>query len=84
MSSFETIKRHLRELLIYFFNLKKSAAEVPDLGYSNKKIFSQSKAEIRSNNGPMLGQNLALPLKTWLSGENQIFGAATGRCCAEL
>ena len=27
MSSFEPHKRHLRELLIYFFNLKKSAAE---------------------------------------------------------
>ena len=27
MSSFEPDKRHLRELLIYFFNLKKSAAE---------------------------------------------------------
>ena len=27
MSSFETNKRHLRELLIYFFNLKKSAVE---------------------------------------------------------
>ena len=27
MSSFETNKRHLRELLIYFFNLKKSAAQ---------------------------------------------------------
>ena len=27
MSSFESKKRHLRELLIYFFNLKKSAAE---------------------------------------------------------
>jgi len=26
MSSFESNKRHLRELLIYFFNLKKSAA----------------------------------------------------------
>ena len=28
MSSFEPNKRHLRELLIYFFNLKKSATEV--------------------------------------------------------
>jgi len=28
MSSFEPNKRHLRKLLIYFFNLKKSAAEV--------------------------------------------------------
>ena len=28
MSSFESIKRHLRGLLISFFNLKKSAAEV--------------------------------------------------------
>ena len=27
MSSFEPNERHLRELLIYFFNLKKSAAE---------------------------------------------------------
>ena len=27
MSSFELNKRHLRELLIYFFNSKKSAAE---------------------------------------------------------
>ena len=27
MSCFETNKRHLRELLIYFFNLEKSAAE---------------------------------------------------------
>ena len=27
MSSFEPNKRHLRELLIYFFNLKKSTAE---------------------------------------------------------
>ena len=27
MSSFEPSKRHLRELLIYFFNFKKSAAE---------------------------------------------------------
>ena len=27
MSSFEPHKRHFRELLIYFFNLKKSAAE---------------------------------------------------------
>ena len=27
MSSFEPNKRNLRELLIYFFNLKKSAAE---------------------------------------------------------
>jgi len=27
MSSFEPNKYHLRELLIYFFNLKKSAAE---------------------------------------------------------
>ena len=28
MSSFEPYKRHLRELLIYFLNLQKSAAEV--------------------------------------------------------
>ena len=28
MSSFESNKRHLRELLIYFFNLKKFALEV--------------------------------------------------------
>ena len=28
MSSFEPNKRHLRELFIYFFNLKKSAVEV--------------------------------------------------------
>ena len=27
MSTFEPNKRHLRELLLYFFNLKKSAAE---------------------------------------------------------
>ena len=27
MSSFEPNKRHLQDLLIYFFNLKKSAAE---------------------------------------------------------
>jgi len=27
MSSFEPNKRHLRQFLIYFFNLKKSAAE---------------------------------------------------------
>ena len=27
MSSFESNKRHLRQLLIYFFNLKKSVAE---------------------------------------------------------
>ena len=27
MSSFEPNKRHLREVLIYFFNLKKSAAK---------------------------------------------------------
>ena len=27
MSGFESNKRHLQELLIYFFNLKKSAAE---------------------------------------------------------
>ena len=27
MSNFEPNKRHLRKLLIYFFNLKKSAAE---------------------------------------------------------
>ena len=27
MSSYESNKRHLRELLIYFFNLKKSAGE---------------------------------------------------------
>ena len=27
MSSFESNKRHLREVLIYFFNLRKSAAE---------------------------------------------------------
>ena len=27
MSNFEPNKRHLRELLIYFFNLKKSAAK---------------------------------------------------------
>ena len=27
MSSFDLNKRHLQELLIYFFNLKKSAAE---------------------------------------------------------
>ena len=31
MSSFEPNKRHLRELLIYFFNLKKSAAEALQL-----------------------------------------------------
>ena len=31
MSSFEPNKRHLRELLIYFFNLKKSAAEAHTL-----------------------------------------------------
>ena len=31
MSSFEPNKRHLRGLLIYFFNLKKSAAEVHQL-----------------------------------------------------
>ena len=31
MSSFEPNKRHLQELLIYFFNLKKSAAETYEL-----------------------------------------------------
>ena len=31
MSSFEPNKRHWRELLIYFFNLKKSAAEAHQL-----------------------------------------------------
>ena len=31
MSSFEPNKRHLRELLIYFFNLKKSGAEAHQL-----------------------------------------------------
>jgi len=31
MSSFEPNKRHLREFLIYFFNLKKSAAEAHSL-----------------------------------------------------
>jgi len=31
MSNFEPNKRHLRELLIYFFNLKKSAAETHKL-----------------------------------------------------
>ena len=31
MSSFEPNKRHLRELLIYFLNLKKSAAEADRL-----------------------------------------------------
>jgi len=31
MSSFEPNKRNLRELLIYFFNLKKSAAEAQRL-----------------------------------------------------
>jgi len=31
MSSFEPNKRHLRELLIFFFNLKKSAAEAHKL-----------------------------------------------------
>ena len=31
MSSFEPNKRHLRKLLIYFFNLKKSAAEAQRL-----------------------------------------------------
>ena len=31
MSSFKPNKRHLRELLIYFFNLKKSAAEAHQL-----------------------------------------------------
>ena len=31
MSSFELNKRHFRELLIYFFNLKKSAAEAHPL-----------------------------------------------------
>jgi len=31
ISSFEPNKRHLRELLIYFFNLKKSVAEAHTL-----------------------------------------------------
>ena len=31
MSSFKLNKRHLRELLIYFFNMKKSAAEAHQL-----------------------------------------------------
>ena len=31
ISSFKPIKRHLRELLIYFFNLKKSTAEAHQL-----------------------------------------------------
>lgn len=31
MSKFEPSKRHLREILVYFFNLKKSAAEAHQL-----------------------------------------------------
>jgi len=41
MSSFESNKRHLRELLIYFFNLKKSAAEAHRLlveAYNNAAL----------------------------------------------
>ena len=45
MSSFEPNKRHLRELLIYFFNLKKSAAEVHRLlveAYSDATLSERS------------------------------------------
>jgi len=45
MSSFEPNKRHLRELLIYFFNLKKSAAETHRLlveTYGNAALSERS------------------------------------------
>jgi len=45
MSSFEPNKRHLRELLIYFFNLKKSAAEAHRLlveAYGNAALNERS------------------------------------------
>ena len=45
MSSFEPNKRHLRELLIYFFNLKKSAAEAHRLlieAYGNAALSDRS------------------------------------------
>jgi len=45
MSSFEPNKRHLRELLIYFFNLKKSAAEAHRLlveAYGNAALSERS------------------------------------------
>ena len=45
MSSFEPNKRHLRELLIYFFNLKKSAAEAHRLlveAYGNAVLSERS------------------------------------------
>ena len=55
MSSFEPNKRHLRELLIYFFYLKKSATEahwllVETYGEANNKcpIFDKKRRELIS------------------------------------
>jgi len=49
MSSFEPNKRHLRELLIYFFNLKKSAAEAHRLlaeAYDDAALSERSCREV--------------------------------------
>ena len=48
MSSFEPNKRHLRELLIYFSNWKKSAAEAHRLlvvTYGEAKVYKVAKLE---------------------------------------
>ena len=47
MSSFEPNKRHLRELLIYFFNLKKSAAKAHRLLVETYREAALSKRSFR-------------------------------------
>ncbi|KYN01123.1 hypothetical protein ALC62_08078 [Cyphomyrmex costatus] len=49
MSSFEKNKRHLRELLIYFYNLKKSAAEAHRLLV---KSYDEAALRLRSETSP--------------------------------
>ena len=52
MSSFELNKRHLRELLIYFFSLKKSAAEVHQLLVETHGKAALSKRSCRVSSNP--------------------------------
>jgi len=53
MSSFESNKRHLRELLIYLFNLKKSATEAHRLlveAYGDAALSERSCRDLRTVN----------------------------------
>ncbi|KYM78248.1 hypothetical protein ALC53_11316 [Atta colombica] len=74
MSSFEPNKRHLRELLIYFSNLKKSAAEAHRLlvgAYDYAALSERSYREFQKTPGKIIllhdnADHITAPVKTYL------------------